>query len=134
MAVTILFMLPLTGAVYDFRTDLREDTISETTANLTADNVTLLKDLYADDINSVSISSNLTTDTPLALSYNATRLLFMTGLTDNTTRLLTISYDIDVFGGTAALNRVADIIPFIWMLSIIAFTPAALFAIFTGRV
>ena len=131
----ILFMLPITEAIYDFRTDLREDTFSTETGAGTTANVTLLDDLYDDDLGSVDIDSDLATDHPLPNSYNATsQVLNVSGLTATSNRTLDITYDIDALSGNDAINAVADILPFIWMLCIIAFAPAALFAIFTGRV
>jgi len=136
VVAAILFMLPLTTAIYDFRTDLREDTFNNTTGvGETTANLTLFKPIYDDDTGTVGILSSISTDTPLYSSYNATsRLLGMTGLADNSTRVLTISYDIDALEGSDAINTIMDIIPFIWMMVIIAFPMAALYAIFTGRV
>lgn len=134
-ASVILFLLPLTTAIYDFRTDLRTDTFSIATGvGVTSANETLLNDLYDGDIGSIDIASDDAADVPLANSYNATsRLLNITGLTDNTTRTLSISYDIDALLGSDAINILADRAPWIWMVMVIAFAPAALFAIFTGR-
>jgi len=131
----ILFMLPLTEMAYDFRTDIRTDTFTSPTAvGVTTANVTLIKELYDDDISTIDLSSDLATDAPLANSYNATsRQLGMTGYTANTTRTIEVSYDIDALDGSTAINNLVDKIPFIWLLAIIAFAPAALFAIFTGR-
>jgi len=132
----ILFMLPVTEAIYDYRTDLRTDTFSTTTAAaVTSANVTLLTGLYDSDISTIDIDSDDSTDDPLANTYNATsRVLNVTGLTAATTRTLDITYDIDALEGSDAIGKIADIVPFVWMILIIAFPPAALFAIFTGRV
>jgi len=136
IVAVILFMLPLTEAIYDFRTDLREDEFTYATgAGESAANVTLGKPVYDDDIFTIDILSDLSTDNATYSGYNVTsRLLDISGLSDNATRLFTISYDIDALEGSDAINAFMDIIPFIWMLIIIAFGPAALFAIFTGRV
>ena len=132
----ILFMLPVTEAIYDYRTDLRTDTFSTTTAAaVTSANETLLVGLYDSDISTIDIDSDDSTDDPLANTYNATsRVLNVTGLTAATTRTLDITYDIDALEGSDAIGKIADIVPFVWMILIIAFPPAALFAIFTGRV
>jgi len=130
-----LFLLPLTAAIYDFRTDLRTDTFSTATGvDAHSANETLLNDLYDGDIGSIDIASDDTSDTPLANSYNATsRQLNITGLADNTTRSLDVSYDIDALQGSSAISTIADRVPWVWLLMVIAFAPAALFAIFTGR-
>lgn len=135
VVAAILFMLPLTDAIYDFRTDLREDAFNKTTGvDETTANVTLHKPIYDADTDTIDILSSISTDTPLYSSYdNTTRLLGMTGLADNSTRILTVSYDIDALAASNAINILLDRVPFIWLLSIIAFPMAALFAIFTGR-
>ena len=136
VVAAILFMLPVSDAIYDFRTDLREDEfISATGVGVDTANVTLGKPVYDDDTGTIDILSDLATDVPAYSSYNGTsRQIGVSGLTANTTRTLTVSYDIDALGGSGAINNIMDIIPFIWMLIIIAFPMAALFAIFTGRV
>lgn len=135
VVAAILFMLPITEMVYDFRTDLREDTFTTATAvGVTTANETLLDDLYDDDTGSVDIDSDLATDVPLPSSYNATsQQLLVEGLTANTTRILIIAYDVDALDGSVAVNIIMDRLPLIWLLVIIAFAPAALFAIFTGK-
>lgn len=136
VAAAILFMIPISAAIYDFRTDLREDTFtSPTGVGVTTANVTLLKPVYDDDTETIDFLSDLATDIPAYSSYNSTsRQLGISGLTANTTRILTVSYDIDALQGSDAINTVCNIIPYIWMLCIIAFPMAALLAIFTGRV
>lgn len=136
MVSAILFMLPVTEAVYDFRTDLRTDTFSTTTGiGATSVNETLLDDLYDCDMGSIDIDSDDATDTPFPSSINCTnRVLTITGLTANATRILDITYDIDALKGSTAINAIMDRVPWIWLLVIIAFAPAALFAIVTGRI
>lgn len=134
VSATLLFMLPITGAVYDFRTDLRLDTFEVTTAaGVTSANTTLLKAIYGDDTQTISYTSN-TTETPSFSSYNATsRQLTTSGLSENTTRSLVVSYDINALNNAAALDNLLDRVPLIWMLMVIAFPIAALAAMFVGR-
>lgn len=136
VVAAILFMLPVTLAIYDFRTDLREDEFtSPTGVGVTTANVSLGKPIYDDDTGTVDIFSDLDTDVPTYSTYNGTTLqLGIAGLTANTTRILTVTYDIDALEGSDAISAILDIVPFIWLLIAIAFPPAALFAIFTGRV
>jgi len=130
----ILFMLPITKAVYDFRTDLRTDTFITATAGVTSANETLLDALYGDDIGSIDIVSSNATDTPLPNSYNSTsQVLNIIGLGTNTSRTLAVSYDVDALESSSGISNLLDYIPFIWILICVAFGPAALFAIFTGR-
>ena len=132
----MLFMLPTTTAIYDFRTDLRTDSFTTATAlGVVTANETLLEALFDDDLGSIAIVSDDATDVALPNSYNSTsQVLNITGLTANATRSLGISYDVDALAGSDAINNIIDRIPFIWMLVIIALPMAALFAIFTGRV
>ena len=133
---TILWMLPVTSAIYDFRTDVRTDTFSTTTTvGVTTANETLHEELYDDDIGSVDITSEDATDTPLPNSYNATsQVLNIIGLTENTTRELEVAYDVDALEGDNAVDILLGWVPYIWILIICVFPMAALFAIFTGRV
>ena len=132
----MLFMLPVAEAIYDFRTLLREDVFTSPTGAVeTTANVTLVKPVYTDDTSTIDILSDLTTDVPITDAYDtATRELQVGGLTANTTRVLTITYDADALSASGSLNTMMDNLPFMWMLTIIAFPMAALFAIFTGRV
>lgn len=131
----ILFLLPLTEGIYDFRTDLQTDTFSvSTNATATAANVTLLNVLYDNDTTTISILSDTSADIPVYSSYNITsRDLEMSGLAVSTTRIITASYDVDALEGSDAINTIVGYVPFIWLLAIIGFAPAALVAIFTGR-
>jgi len=135
VTAAILFMLPLTSGVYDFRTDLNEDTFNyETGGAETTANVTLDKAVYDDDTDTITILSDLSTDSPLFSTYNtSTRLLDITGLTVSENRTLTVAYDVDALEGSDAINTIVGRLPWIWLLVIIAFSPAALVAIFTGR-
>jgi len=128
-------MLPLTEAVYDYRTDLKTDTFTTTTAvGVTTGNATLGTDLYDCDMSSIDIDSDDSTDNPVPSSINCTnRFLDISGLTANTTRILSITYAYDALQGSTAINNLLDRVPWIWLLVIIAFAPAAIFAIFTGR-
>lgn len=136
LVATMLWMLPITSAIYDFRTDLRTDTFSATTAvGEDSANVTLLADLYDCDMGSIDIDSDDATDAPMPNTYNCTsRELNVSWLTDNTTRILDVSYDSSALKGNPAIDTLLGWIPYIWILIICVFPMAALFAIFTGKV
>lgn len=135
MVVAILFMLPITEAVYDFRTYLKNDVFTITTpAAVTAANVTLNKALYANDTSTITFFSGSSLDVPILTSYNATtHQLGVSGLSANLTRSMDISYDVDALNASPAVNILVDKVAWIWLLCVIAFAPAALAAIFTGR-
>lgn len=131
----VLWLFPLTESVYDFRTDVREDTFNVNTGvGITTVNVTLVKEIYNNDTQTVSFSSNLSSDRPLFSSYNiTTRALEVSTLTDNKTRALSVEYDIDALRATPAVQVLVDRIGWIWLLMLIAFPAAAILAIFIGR-
>jgi len=135
VTAAILWMLPITSAIYDFRTDVQVDSFSSTTGvGQTTENVTLSEELYDDDTQTIDISSSISNDSPVFGSYNATtRLLGTSGLSANTTRILTVAYDIDALIGNDAVNNLLDQVPLIWILCIAVFPLASLAAIFTGR-
>lgn len=135
IASTLLFLVPITESVEEFLVDTQEDNISVSTAvGETSENVTLSETLYDSDISSVVVISDLSSDTVSWSSYNATPNHFLvSGMTANTSRLLTVSYDIDALGGNAALILLANRLPIFWLVWMGAFAPAALAAIFTGR-
>jgi len=132
---TMIWMLPMTPAIYDFRTDLREDSFtSDTGVGQDSDNVTLSHILYDNDPATIDILSSISDDTLAYSSYNSTsRLLGIAGLSANTTRTLIVSYDIDALRGADAVNTFADIVPWVWLLCVVAFPMAALAAILMGR-
>jgi len=131
-----LWLLPITTAIYDFRTDLREDSFAVETpgANTTA-NMTLTKPVYDNDTNTIDLLSSLATDTPTYASYNGTsRLLGVSGLTASENRTMTVTYDIDALVANPSISTLMDVLPFIWLICIAVFAPLGLFAVFTGRV
>lgn len=135
MGSIVLLLMPLTSAVYDFATDLREDSFTVATGvGETSGNVTLIKPIYDDDTTTIDVISDLSTDDPLFNTYNTTsRATNFTGLTANTTRTLTVSYDVDALNAWPAVNSLVDVTAWLWLIIIICFAPAAIAAIFIGR-
>ena len=129
-------MLPVTDTVYDFQTDLETDTFVETTAvAATTANLTLSTAIHDNDTDTITITSDTSDDSPLYSAYNTTtRALDITGLAANTTRTLTVTYDIYALAGGDAIETLTDRIPLVWLLTIIAFPMAAIAAIWVGRV
>lgn len=135
MVSAILLMLPVTEGIYNFRTDVKDDTFyEETGVGETETNVTLLEEVYDDDMSTIGVSSSESTDTPVVANYtSATRVVGITGLAESSTRTLTVSYDIDALGASGALDTFMDRIAWIWMLCVIALSPAAIASIFMNR-
>lgn len=133
-SAAVLFFIPITDGVHDFRTDVKEDSFFVTTAGGTTGNVTLLKSLYDNDVASVALISSDSTDSPVVAGYHSTtRVLDVTGLTTSSNRTLTASYEFDALGGSTAIDLFLDKVAWIWLLCVIAFAPAALAAIWMGK-
>jgi len=129
-----LLLLPLSDMVYNYRTDPVTDLFSVDTAlGQTSENVTLDDFVYDDDDDTIEIESSIDED-PGFHSYNATsKTVWVESLTENSTRTLEITYDIDVITDSDAINNLLDRVAWIWMLICIAFPVASLAAIWTGR-
>ena len=130
-----LFMLPVVEAIYDYRTMQRIETETVPTAvGVTTGNVILGIAPFENDTDVLNIISDLGTDAPAFSTYNTTnRMVSFGGLTANGTRIITITYLIDALSTVPAVNTLMGWLPFIWYLVVVAFIPAALFAIFTSR-
>ena len=94
----IIVMPFLINGIHDARTDTFEESFASTTtaAGVVSANVSLSYNLFADAAANVnSVSSNVTSDSPSASTYNTVGdILLVTGLTASQTRTLTVNYDI----------------------------------------
>lgn len=134
VVVAILWMLPISQAIYDFRTDFRSDTFAVTTSGSTETDVVLFKPVYDDDEETIAIYSDLADDTPMMDTYDPlTREVHITGLADDSTRILTVEYLIDALNLHPAINLFVNLLPGIWILILIAFPVVGMVAILTGR-
>ena len=134
LVAVFLWLLPLSDMVYSFRTDSTTDEstvdtgVGETTSNVTLNQFTF------DGISSISTVSSSINEVPITSSYNSTsKTVLVSSLTDNETRTLSITYDVDVITDNDAINTLLDRAAWIWMLIIIAFPVASLAAIWTNR-
>lgn len=134
MVAVGLFLLPVTSAVYDFRTDLKEDTFRyETGAGVLTGNVTLLKAVYDNDFSTISVTSDDSDDVPVLVEYHTTnRVLDISGLAASTNRTLTVSYDVDALSASGALSGFMDKVPWIWMIMVVCFPIAAIVYLIFG--
>lgn len=130
----LLWLIPVTALIYDFRTDVTENGFYVVTgATATNSTVILTKAIYDDDVTTLEALSDLETDIPTYASYNSTtRATVFTNLTANTTRTLSVFYDTDALN-SSAWGTILDIFPKIWMILIIAFPVAGLVAILIMR-
>lgn len=104
MAVVSLFLLlgffssPINDGIKNWRTRNSTESYTVTTAaGVTSGNVTLSYDLFRDlTAEVIAISSNNTSDVPVANAYTAdTNLLNVTGLEADEVRALTVNYYAD---------------------------------------
>lgn len=111
-AVIVILLMPATLISIDaFRLTDQEDEYNVTTAaGVTAYNATLSQELFGDNTALASVSSNLTTDAPIASSYD-NQVLNVTGLTADASRRLTITYSRDNLGDYWGMGTVARVWP-----------------------
>lgn len=129
----ILFMLPITQAIYDYRTDVREDSFNYETGAAGTANVTLHSPIYDDDTNTIGIFSDLPTDIPLFSAYNTTtRLVDITGLTITSNRTLRVFYDINALIEHKALDGFIGWLPLIWILMVCVMPMAGVYTVIKG--
>ncbi len=135
LASAVLWLVPVGQAVYDYRTDSREQAVVIATgAGVTTGTKVLSRPLYQDDYSKVVLYSDLTTDVPLADTYDtATRLLTVSGLTASSNRTLTIIYPVDALSLHPAIAVFMGIIPWFWYLLITSLPCVAIVALAKGR-
>lgn len=131
----ILWMLPVTGAIYAFRTDpYTDEKLVTTGVGETSGNLTLSRSLYNNDTSTLRLYSDNSSDTPAFATYNnSTRVVSMSSLTADMTRTISCTYDYDALSASVALNTFLDKLSWVWLICIMAFAPAAIAAIFIGR-
>jgi hypothetical protein len=130
----LLWLLPITALIYEFKTDVTLNEFYITTSvGSTNTTLTLSHPVYDNVTSSILATSDLNTDLPTFVSYNTTtRATVFNSLTENETRTLSITYDTDALD-SGAWDTVLTIIPKIWLIIIICFPVAGLVAILIGR-
>ncbi len=98
-ALLLIIQLPLLfGSIHDARVDDYTQSVAGvvTAAGIYAANVTLSQELWSGSVSLVDVSSNLSSDSPSADSYNSVSgVLLVGGLDAGKTRTLEIVYDIE---------------------------------------
>lgn len=133
--VGFLWMLPVSEAIDNFRTDVREDNFTvQTAGGQTTADVVLFKPVYNADSQTLSVSSNSSADTPAVASYTAaSRLVSVSGLAESESHRLTVSYDVDALASHSSINKLMDYLPWLWVLVLFAFPICVLIAIVRQR-
>jgi hypothetical protein len=135
LTIGILFFLPFTEGVAAFRTDTKVDDLPCVTAPAaTTDNLTLTHKVYNADVSTLTLSSSNSGDTPALSAYADTdHTILVSGLADNVTRTLTVTYDIAALTVWSGIDTLLNFTPLIWYLCLVAFIPLSLVAIWRGR-
>ena len=129
MVAVLFVMFPI---IMDSTHELQADPVTQVEAAVvtgvgeTAADVVLGNDLWADDVDSVlTITSDELTDVPVANTYTpATNTLNVTGLNEDDSRTLTITYETDAlteYTGMGALVAVAPLLIFIAVIGAVVF-------------
>lgn len=130
-AVIIVLLLPASiVALNEFRmTDYEEPHNITTGAGETTANVSLSQELFNDDTALVSLSSNNTSDAPIPYLYtSATRYLLITGLVEDDTRQVTVTYKIDNLTDYVGAGVAAKVWPVFLILGIIGIVAAGVYS------
>jgi len=132
LTAVFLWLLPLSDMIYEFRTEaITDDETVTTGAASTTGNVTLDNFVYDDDDDTISVTSSIN-EVPEITSYNTTsKTVLVSSLTANTSRTLSVTYDVDAITDNDAVNNILDITPWIFYLIIIAWPVVSLAAIWT---
>jgi hypothetical protein len=129
--VALLFMLPISTAIYDYRTDPYEQTFYDLNSVGASENISLFKPIYGADPNKCSFASDLASDnaTP-GVYYDATsHVIQVNGLTAGGTRDLTATYPVNALSSVAALDVFLNMVPWLWYLLLVAVLGVAIFSI-----
>jgi hypothetical protein len=134
--ILLLFGTMIVG-INSAQTTERTDTFVAPTAVATTEaDVVLVADPWNNDILNISeITSSLATDAPLPDSYvGSTNTLTVRGLTEDTTRTLTIVYVYGSLSGTpAATGDFLDMIPVFVAIAAVLIIIAAIWASYKNR-
>lgn len=135
--IFLVLMLPgVTTGTESFRTDVKTQSYSVTTAGgATSQNVTLGWELWNNAVTEVTnLSSNMTTDNPVANSYAAAgNLLEITGLAAATTRTVSVSYRTAGLDSYQGAEQASTKLPAVVIGLIVLIPLALLAAIFIKR-
>lgn len=119
----------------DFRTeDVDQNVNVSTGVGATTATLTLGSSLWNDSLSYLSLSSNNSNDVPAATSYNATtKVLAVSGLSDNSTRTLTVSYKVNGLEDNRGVEEGVKSLPTVLILVVIALAISVVLFIFMRK-
>jgi len=135
LTAVLLFFLPFSEAVYDFRTDVKTDSLySATDPGEATDNLTLTHEIYDDDSSTLSLLSSNSADIPVLSAYSPdSHSILVSGLSENSTRTLAVSYDIYALTGWSGIDTFVSRLGLFWILIIFSFVVCGFVVLFRGR-
>ncbi len=121
--------------IQDFQTENIDQNINVSTGvGVTTATMTLGSTVWNDSLAYLAISSNNSSDVPIATSYNVTsKALTVSGLSDNTTRILTISYKTNGLDEYRGVEQATTALPTVLIVGIIAVVLGAVVIAFMRR-
>lgn len=136
--IVVFYMFPsLLTSLDDLKTDEYTETFTNVTtaAGDTNASVTLSLDLYRDSITRVdSITSDNGSDSPSSEGYvDATDALYVKGLAADSSRNLTIIYDIDNLADYEGLSEFSGLTPLLLIIGALGLVLVSVWKTFTSR-
>ena len=133
--ILVLLLAAFIVGLDDARMDEFEELHNVTTgAGANTSVITLTQELFNDETRHVSISSNLTSDAPVPSNYaTATQKLTVGGLTTDSSRQLTVTYQTDGLGEYYGIGTALKVFPMLLGLGIIGLIAAAMYQGVSGR-
>jgi hypothetical protein len=124
-------MLPVPESIYNYRTDIREDIFHVITdPGQSTITLVLVKAVYADDSQTIAVTSNCSADIPLVDSYMpATRVVSISGLAESESHTLIVAYDVDALAAHSSINTFLGWLPTIWVLILFTFPVCVIYVI-----
>ena len=124
--VVILLLGAVLAGIEAFLMTDQVEPYNVTTGAATTTTIPLTHDVFGDETLNISISSNVTEDAPVPQTYTAaSNEVLISGLSENTTRRLTITYKVDALWYFPGVNLAARFWPVFIVLGVLGLVVAA---------
>lgn len=130
-AVLLVLLMPAAiTSIDDFRQSDYENQFDVTTGvGETSASVNLSQELFGDETANAVVTSNITSDAPIASSYvGSTQTLTITGLAASETRRLTVDFKIDALTDYFGAATGAQVWPLMLILGVLGVVAAAIYS------
>ncbi len=128
-AILLIIFTPwVLDSLREFETDDYSADYIEATGASTSVDVALSQEVWGDETYNITVTSNLTEDAPVPISYtHATKVVTVSGLAENTSRRLTINYKIDALAPYVGAGVGAKMLPIVVLLGILGCIGGAIY-------